>query len=65
MYSILSGKKPFESKTHLESRQKDPLGHSPLLGDLRKDIPPALASAIARAMEKEPRAPLRGRAGVP
>ncbi|MBX3467987.1 MAG: serine/threonine protein kinase [Planctomycetes bacterium] len=55
IYEMLTGKLPFESKTSLGFLALH--AHEPPrpIRDLRADVPPALADAVMRALEKDPR----------
>ncbi|HYG75406.1 MAG TPA: FHA domain-containing serine/threonine-protein kinase [Planctomycetota bacterium] len=53
LYCILSGHRPFSGKNHVELIRKIRWESPPLVSDSRKDVPPALAAVIARALEKE------------
>ncbi|MDQ3336382.1 MAG: protein kinase [Myxococcota bacterium] len=56
LYEMLAGKPPFEGQTYAVLVAKLLTQDPPLLSALRPGLPPALVSAVHRALEKEPKA---------
>jgi serine/threonine-protein kinase len=54
LYEALAGRRPFEGRSAAEVFAAMQRGHAPPLGDVRPDVPPAVATAVARAMDPDP-----------
>src|SRR6185369_930472 len=54
LYQLLTGSNPFRGEQPSETLHRVVTFVPPRLGTLRKDVPPAIDDAIAKAMEKDP-----------
>jgi serine/threonine-protein kinase len=53
-YEMLAGRRAFDGTTLRQIMEQQMQGHAPPLATLRSDVPPAIAAAIERAMDKDP-----------
>jgi len=54
LYEMLAGRRAFDGTTLRQIMEQQLHGHPPPLATLRPDVPPAVADAAARAMDKDP-----------
>jgi hypothetical protein len=55
-YELVSGRKPFVGENHFQTMEKVRSEEPPPLGEIVPGLPPGLAHAINRALEKDPEA---------
>ena len=60
-YQLMAGKLPYEAASLTDLARLQESGPPPRLSDEVRDVPPALAAAVARALARDPGAPLRRR----
>ena len=60
-YQLMAGRLPYEAASLTDLARLQESGPPPRLQDEARDVPPALAAAVARALARDPRAPLRRR----
>ena len=55
LFELLTGRRPFSGDNFVAVAMKHINEVPPSVGDLRRDVPPRVAAAVARALEKDPR----------
>ena len=60
-YQLMAGKLPYEAASLTDLARLQEAGPPPRLDEVNRDVPPALAAAVARALARDPRAATRTR----
>ncbi len=55
LFELLTGRRPFSGDNFVAVAMKHINEVPPSVGDLRRDVPPRVSAAVARALEKDPR----------
>ena len=55
LFELLTGRRPFSGDNFVAVAMKHINEVPPSVADLRRDVPPRVAAAVARALEKDPR----------
>jgi serine/threonine protein kinase len=53
-FQLMAGRLPYEAASLTELARQQESGPPPRLGDFARDVPPALAAAVARALARDP-----------